>query len=215
MHILKNQRLTFNHYSRINNNIMRRLKMPLKKNMFGQTIFQLKITLRGSRPPIWRRIQVPGNITLERLHYIFQNVMGWTNSHLHQFIINGEYYGVPDDDFYTETKNEKRVKLGSVVSTSGEKFIYEYDFGDSWEHLVIVEKVLSPEKDVNYPICLKGKRECPPEDCGGVWGYEELLEAIKDPNHPEYEEWIEWVGDDFDPEFFDIDDVNERLQYFK
>jgi hypothetical protein len=187
--------------------------MALKKQMLGQIIFQLKITLKRSKPAIWRRIQVPGNITLERLHHIFQIVMGWSNFHLHQFIIKYEYYGTPDPDFFEEIHNESRTKLGSVVSKPGDKFIYDYDFGDSWEHHVIVEKILSPEKNVNYPVCIKGKRACPPEDCGGIWGYENLLEAIKDPKHPEHEDLLEWVGEDFDPEFFDIEEVNDRLHY--
>ena len=185
--------------------------MPVKKQ--PDSIYQLKVTLNKSKPPIWRRIQVNSDITLYKLHQILQVVMGWFNVHLHQFIIRGKYYGIPDpDDPDFEIKNEKRVKLNQIVSRVGDKFIYEYDFGDGWEHIILLEKVLQPEAGVHYPICLKGKRACPPEDCGGIWGYNDLLEAIQDPAHPEHEDMLEWLGGSFDPEEFDLDEVNEKLK---
>ena len=184
--------------------------MPAKKQ--SDRIYQLKVTLNGSEPPIWRRIQVNSSITLHKLHQILQVVMGWFDSHLHQFIVRGEYYGIPDPDFGPKVKSEKRVKLNQIVTRKGSKFIYEYDFGDSWEHTIVLEKILEPEAGVHYPICLEGERACPPEDCGGIWGYYHLLEAIQDPNHPEHEEMLEWLGDDFDPEEFDVDAVNEELK---
>jgi len=174
------------------------------------SVYQLKVTLKNSKPPIWRRIQVNSDINLYRLHQNLQVMMGWTDSHLHQFIVHGEYYGTPDPDF--EVTNEKSIKLDRVVSEAGDKFFYEYDFGDSWEHSILVEKILQPETGVNYPICLDGKRACPPEDCGGIWGYGDLLEAIQDPAHPEHEEMLEWLGGRFDPEEFDVDMVNQRLK---
>ncbi len=185
--------------------------MAVKKQQ--SNIYQLKITLKGSKPPIWRRIQVNSDITLHKLHKIIQIVMGWYGGHLHQFIIRGKYYGIPDPeiDFY-DVKDERRVKLNRLVSKEGEKFIYEYDFGDDWEHVILLEKILPPEPEKHYPICIKGKRACPPEDCGGIWGYEEFLKAIKDPNHPEHEEMLEWIGGDFDPEEFDLEYVNEILK---
>ena len=174
------------------------------------SVYQLKVTLKNSKPPIWRRIQVNSDINLYRLHQNLQVMMGWTDSHLHQFIVHGEYYGTPDPDI--EVTNETSIKLDRVVSEAGDKFVYEYDFGDSWEHVILVEKILQPETGVNYPICLGGKRACPPEDCGGIWGYGDLLEAIQDPAHPEHEEMLEWLGGRFDPEEFDVDMVNQRLK---
>ena len=99
-----------------------------------------------------------------------------------------------------------------MVSEAGDKFVYEYDFGDSWEHVILVEKILQLETGVNYPICLGGKRACPPEDCGGIWGYGDLLEAIQDPTHPEHKDMLEWLGGSFNPEGFDVDIVNQRLK---
>ncbi len=177
-------------------------------------IYQIKVTLDDTHPPIWRRFLVSGNTTLFDLHHILQIVMGWTNSHLHMFTINGEFYGDPADDEYGElgTRNEKKFKLGKLIPEAGKRFSYEYDFGDSWEHTLLVEKILPPEKGQHYPVCIKGKRACPPEDVGGVWGYIGFLEAIADPDHPEHDEYIEWIGDDFNPQAFDLDEINEALR---
>ena len=176
------------------------------------SIYQLKVTLKDNKPPIWRRIQINSDITLDKLHQILQVVMGWFDYHLHQFVVYGEYYGTPDPDIGFEVKNEKRVKLNQLASESGDKFVYEYDFGDSWKHVILLEKILQPEAGVRYPVCLKGKRASPPEDCGGVWGYDALLEAIQDPVHPEHKEMLEWLGGGFDPEKFDLDVVNQELK---
>jgi Plasmid pRiA4b ORF-3-like protein len=176
-------------------------------------VYQLKVTLRGSKPPIWRRFQVPADITLARLHDALQDVMGWTNSHLHQFVIAGTYYGVPYGDFMDlEVIDERRVKLNQVVTKVKSKFTYEYDFGDSWEHVVVLEKVLPPEPGVRYPVCLAGARNCPPEDCGGVWGYDDLVQALQKPGTPRQEELLEWIGGEFDPEAFDVGEVNRRIR---
>jgi hypothetical protein len=110
-------------------------------------------------------------------------------------------------------KSTNRKKLNTLVSGEGDKFTYEYDFGDDWQHEIKIEKVLPPDPKQKLPVCIKGKRACPPEDIGGVWGYEEFLEAIKDPNHDEHAMYTEWIGDDFDPEAFDLDEVNERLKH--
>ena len=178
-----------------------------------KSVYQLKVTLDDSKPPIWRRILVPENITLYNLHDILQIVMGWTDSHLHMFTIERQIYGNPEDDEYGDlgTKNENRYRLNQLSLREKSRFSYEYDFGDSWDHTILVEKILSPEKGVHYPVCIKGKRACPPEDVGGVWGYEGFLEAIADPEHEEHDEYLEWIGDDFDPEAFDVDEVNEAL----
>jgi hypothetical protein len=177
-------------------------------------VFQLKITLQESKPPIWRRIQVRGSTTLSKLHQILQTVMGWTDSHLHQFIADGVYYGIPDPDWADlAIKSERRVKLGQLVMAVKDRFVYEYDFGDSWEHALVVEKVLPAEPGVRYPICLAGKRACPPEDVGGIWGYTEFVEAIRQPTHPEHDAMLTWVGGSFDPEAFDREAINQALKY--
>jgi DNA invertase Pin-like site-specific DNA recombinase len=190
-----------------------RSKMATRKQT--QTVYQLKITLRDIRPPIWRRVQVRGDATLGHLHWVIQFAMGWTNSHLHSFSIQGVEYSMlmPDlglDDL--DMLDEQPVKLSKVITGEKFKFFYTYDFGDSWEHEVLVEKVLTAKADTDYPTCLKAKRTCPPEDCGGSWGYQEFLEAIKDTDHPEHESMLEWVGGSFDPETAELDTINALLK---
>jgi hypothetical protein len=175
-------------------------------------IYQVKVTLDGIRPPIWRRILVTSDTALNKLHRILQVVMGWDDYHLHQFIINGIYYGIHDPDLMFDLKDEEKMKLDMVVLQKQKKFIYEYDFGDSWYHNIMIEKILPPDTKKHYPVCIKGKRACPPEDCGGEGGYYYFLEAIQDPEHPEHEEMLEWEGGSFDPEAFDIDGVNRILK---
>jgi hypothetical protein len=184
--------------------------MPKKAD--DSPVFQLKVTLRGSKPPIWRRIQVRGSATLEDLHDIIQIVMGWEDYHMHQIIADGVYYGVPDREWAPEIVNEHDTRLDQIVSAEKDRFVYEYDFGDSWEHLIEVEKVLTVGAGASYPVCLTGKRACPPEDIGGIWGYYSFLEAIQDPKHPEHEDMLEWVGDSFDPNEFDVESVNQQLK---
>ena len=186
--------------------------MPRAKPSSDLSVYQLKVTLRDSKPPIWRRIQVTSDIRLSTLHQVLQVVMGWEDAHLHQFMAHGFYYGTPHPDFGFEVKNEQHASLQQVVSRAKDKLIYEYDFGDSWEHELLVEKILPLEEGKHYPVCLTGKRACPPEDCGGIWGYTSLLDAIRDPEHPEHEERVEWVGSTFDPDIFDLDEVNRELQ---
>lgn len=143
--------------------------------------------------------------------------MGWQNYHLHMFQIAGETYGDPADDEFGEfeTKNESRYRLNQFGFREKAKFSYEYDFGDGWEHTILVEKILPADPAVHYPLCVAGKRACPPEDVGGVWGYEEFLEIIADPNAGEHDEMLEWIGGEFDPEEFDLDAINQSLQQFK
>ena len=141
--------------------------------------------------------------------------MGWTNSHLYRFEIGGIEFGEPDPEsksYGLEMKDSKRAKLSKVVPEERTKFIYEYDFGDSWEPEILLEKVLPPEPGMPYAVCLAGKRACPPEVCGGIWGYAHLLEVIRDPAHEGYSEIKEWLGGEFDPEAFDIDKINEILK---
>ena len=185
--------------------------MPRRAKPVTVPIYQLKVTLRGSKPPIWRRILVPSDIRLGKLHRVLQEVMGWTDSHLHQFIVGDDFYGVPHPDYDLDIQSERTVPLSRVLLVPKDKIIYEYDFGDSWEHELLLEKVLPPDPETRYPICVTGKRACPPEDCGGVWGYAEFLQAIKSPDHEEHESMLEWIGDDFDPEAFDLAEVNRSL----
>ena len=138
--------------------------------------------------------------------------MGWTDSHLHVFTSGGESYGVPDHDDEMEIHDERRVKLNQLLTAPKQKLRYQYDFGDSWTHEVLLEKVLAPEPGATYPRCTAGKRACPPEDCGGVWGYPDFLEAIADSEHEEHDELLEWVGGEFDPEAFDLAEVNAALR---
>ena len=176
-------------------------------------IYQIKVTLKSSKPPIWRRIQVPCNITLEEMHRILQAVMGWWDYHLHQFIVGRTYYGVSSSDYadFMDIRDESQARLNQIAD-EGSRFVYEYDFGDSWEHVLLVEKVLEPEPGQEYPVCIKGKRARPPEDVGGIWGYGTFLEAIRDPGHSEHDSYLEWVGGEFDPEAFDLDEINAALR---
>ena len=181
----------------------------------SQSVYQLKITLRGIRPLIWRRVQVRSDVTLAHLHWVMQFAMGWTNSHLHSFSIQEMKYsmnmpGLGFDEL--DMCNEQPVKLDKIITGEKFRFVYLYDFGDCWEHEVLVEKVLTAQSDTRYPICVKAKRACPPEDCGGTWGYQTLLKAIKDPKHPEHRFRLEWLGSSFDPEAVELDEINALLE---
>lgn len=178
-------------------------------------IYQIKVTLRGSKPPIWRRLLVFGDTTLFDLHRIIQIAMGWTGYHLHQFVINGEYYGIPSDEDWVPVIDERDYALADVAPHEKSKFIYVYDFGDDWEHEIVVEKILPDDSQMEYPRCVKGKRACPPEDVGGIWGFEEFLEAMKDPEHEEHEAYLEWWGEQYDPEAISLDVINRRLRRMK
>ncbi len=174
-------------------------------------IYQIKITLRHIRPPVWRRILIPPDMKLPRLHDVLQIVMGWTDSHLHAFRKGDTQYGVPEGDFPGMYRNERNIQLDQLAGVGG-KIIYEYDFGDGWEHEILIEKSLPAEKGQRYPVCIAGKRACPPEDCGGPWGYENLLEALRDPRNKEHDEMLEWIGGKYDAEAFDLEEVNAGLR---
>jgi len=188
--------------------------MPPRKRAEDSSAYQLKVTLRYSSPTIWRRAQVTGDTTFEKLHRILQIVMPWTNSHLHHFILGKNRFVPLDmfDEVEEEDQDEGQVTLRDVAPRPKTKLIYEYDFGDSWEHEIVVEKILPRQPGVHYPICLRGARACPPEDCGGIAGYYNMLQAIQDPQHPEHEDLEEWLGEDFDPQAFDLDKVNRQLR---
>ncbi|KQC15680.1 MAG: hypothetical protein APR56_13000 [Methanosaeta sp. SDB] len=184
------------------------------------SVYQLKVTLKGISPPIWRRFQVTDDITLPKFHRVLQAIMGWEDYHLHVFDIGGVSYSMPyypgevDLDEMGMT-SEKRVKLSKLALAEKSRFLYEYDLGDSWIHEILVEKILPPDPEVKYPICIAGERSAPPEDCGGVWDYEEFVEAISNPDHPEHEEYLDWVGGNFDPEKFDLEAINRELGRMK
>ncbi|HVP45418.1 MAG TPA: plasmid pRiA4b ORF-3 family protein [Bryobacteraceae bacterium] len=185
---------------------------PLEKS---QQIYPIKVTLLGTDPPIWRRLRVPANLTLEVLHDVLQLAMGWEDCHMHDFRIGQQRFGTPDPmerEFGgPRTASERTARLFQVLGRAGIKAVYTYDFGDSWEHKIVVEKRLAPEPGRAYPVCLAGERHGPPEDCGGIPGFYNLLEAISDPGHEQHEELLDWLGNGFDPEAFSGEEVNRRL----
>ena len=160
---------------------------------------------------MWRRLLVPGSVRLDKLHRILQAAMGWEDCHLHMFRLDGLIYCTPFDDFGDDDLDERDV---TVVSTAGrvDSFVYEYDFGDSWEHLVTVHSVRRLSKGLKFAVCLDGAGACPPEDCGGVHGYQDLLRVLDQPNDPRHRELREWAGGTVDPDEFDVAAVNTRLQ---
>jgi hypothetical protein len=184
----------------------------MARSKLSSDVYQIKVTLEDSEPPIWRRIQVSGNTRLFKLHLILQEVMGWEDCHLYQFTVGDTYFGPPDVADGLEMKNDQKARLSQVVPCEKAEFSYEYDFGDGWRHQLLIEKILPKEPGIRYPICLVGERACPPEDCGGIWGYADFLEAIQDPKHPEHEDMLAWAGKDFDPKAFNSDVVNRLLK---
>ncbi|HET7340396.1 MAG TPA: plasmid pRiA4b ORF-3 family protein [Methylomirabilota bacterium] len=178
--------------------------------------YQLKLTLRDTEPTIWRRIEVPGTTFLGQLHNVIQKVMGWRNAHLHEFVAQGVRYGVPDpDEPHYKVEPDWRVQLRTIAPAAGLSFEYVYDLGDNWIHDVLVEQIDTPAKPLRYPICLGGERSCPPEDCGGVGGYERMLDVLADPDDPEHDDMRRWVGRRFDPQAFDLAAVNRKLRLLK
>ena len=178
-------------------------------------VYQLKVVVAGIEPPIWRRIQVPADVTLAGLHRILQRAMGWTDSHLHEFEIKRQRYGTSSREVWGYRVVSEGGVLLYEVAGRGSRFTYTYDLGDQWEHIITVEKILPAAPGQPHAVCLDGARSCPPEDCGGVPGYDELIEVLRDPNDPEHEERLEWLGDAFDPEAFDVAAVNRKLARLK
>ena len=175
------------------------------------SVYQLMVTLRESEPAIWRRLLVQ-DTTLDRLSDFLIAAMGWKGYHLHVFVAGSRRYSIPDPEWYDEElKDESSVKLSDIVSVKQHSFIYEYDLGDSWQHEVLVENIGPPEPGRRYPICLAGSLACPPEDVGGIGGFYDFLEAIRDPGHPEHKYLLEWAGGGFDPKAFDLDQTNQAL----
>jgi hypothetical protein len=177
-------------------------------------VFQIKATLKGVRPPIWRRFMIRGDMTLEQLHDTLQCLMSWYDFHLHQFTINGRSFTSEESDALgdMEAEDESRYQIDQVLPSVGETFLYEYDFGDGWEVVLKLERGLPADPGTTYPYCLKGKRTAPPEDCGGIPGYYSLLDNLAHPGTPEYDEAVDWLGGEpVDFEEFDVEAVNVCL----
>lgn len=186
-----------------------------------QPIFQFKIVLAGSKPAIWRRILVPGDYTLFDLHVAIQDAMGWTDSHLHAFYVGKgkasdritiEFPNPEGEDLYRgETRDERKERIADYFSKMIKQCTYDYDFGDNWEHTVVFERELPAESGRQYPQCVSGENACPPEDCGGLGGYYDLIDILKNPKHPEHADMLEWLGiedpKEFDPTIFDLREV--------
>ena len=181
-----------------------------------QEVLQLKISLADLTPRIWRRVQVRSSATLLHLHDVIQSAFEWDDSHLHEFR-KGRNSIFADAGCFMESEDlmerEANTRLCSLLREPKNRLQYLYDFGDSWLHEIVVEKVLTAEAGVYYPNCLAGARKSPPDDCGGAWGYQSMVEALADPTHDEHGSYLEWVGEDFDPEDFDLAEVNKRLRH--
>ena len=177
----------------------------------AKKIYQLQIALIGSKLKIWRRILINSDISLVDFHRVIQTTMGWANSHLHMFSDGINEYS-PAEFEVEFAKNSRTVKLDKLINKEKSKILYEYDFGDGWEHTILLEKIIPFDTKLQIPSCVAGKRNCPPEDCGGIWGYSDMLEILKQPEHDEYESYLEWLGGEFDPEYFNKDEINEMLR---
>ena len=179
------------------------------KTRAPEEMVRLKVTLKGTKPPVWRRLLVPGSMTLGDLSEAILTGMGWAGGHLHAFDVDGRQYGDPSNT--DEVADERRLTLNGVRKSGVKRFRFTYDFGDDWEHDVLIERVEPAIPGQVRPTCVAGARNCPPDDCGGVWGYAELLDILADPGHPEREERLEWIGGDFDPEAFDVSAADRRI----
>lgn len=182
--------------------------MPAKPKPAGD-IVRLKVTLRGSKPPIWRRLLVPAATRLDRFHYVLLVAFGWDGGHLHAFEIGGQQYG--DPSMLDEADNESRLSLAAIHRAGVKRFTYTYDFGDDWDHTILIEGIEKPVPGQLYPACTAGKRSGPPEDCGGIYGYGHALAVLADPSHPDHAEQVEFMGEDFDPEEFSAAELTLAL----
>lgn len=191
------------------------LKGGKKKLDAVKMIYQLRISLDDSNPEIWRRVLVPGKLSVDKFHLITQIVMGWSNSHLYEFEIQSKKYTNPDYGFddmgsLPPPANAKKVKIADVLSKK-DRFNYLYDFGDGWTHSIVVEEILEPSDLFHYPVCLDGANACPPEDCGGIHGYYHLLEDLEQKDSEEYLEAMAWIGGQFNHTSFDPNRVNRDV----
>lgn len=193
--------------------------MAQERTLDTNYIVQLKITLEWSKPPIWRRVLVDKSITFLALHLVIQAAMGWENDHLYEFKVGGQRIGEPDEEDFGSSfgnrqppLNAEETTLESLITAARQKFTYEYDFGDGWQHQITAEKFLPGDKHLSYPACTDGALNCPPEDCGGIPGYYHLLEVITNKRHPGRKDMLEWLGGSFDPDYFDMDETNKKLR---
>jgi len=186
------------------------------ENAPAAPIYQLKVTLAEVGPPVWRRIRVRGDLSLERLHAVVQRAMGWHDSHLHEWTVEGRRYGQPEaDEPEYEADDERKVTFREAAPVTRSRFEYLYDLGDSWTHEVVVEKIEPPDPQFRFAECLGGERACPPEDCGGLHGYYNLIKTLADLKNPEREEMLEWLGAEWDAERFDLAEINSALKRLK
>lgn len=187
-------------------------KTPKAKNSKVRlgTVHRLKIELLDVKPAIWRRVEIASDTKLPAVSDALLVAMGWTNTHLHCFRVGRETFGMPDPDYPTDDLDERRYTLAQVLPVVGDSLRFEYDFGDGWVHRVTTETIEAENPTHTYPRCVAGKRACPPEDCGGPWGYARFLRAIGDPKHEEHEEMLRWGGR-FDAASFDVDETNREL----
>lgn len=170
---------------------------------------RVKITIRDIDPPVWRELVVPGHWHLGMVHRALQIAFGWHEAHLHSFQVGDRRYGEPDPNYDSGTQRESLVRVHEVLAAPGDVITYWYDFGDDWFHDIVVEELLDPQKQAR---CLDGRRAAPPEDSGGPWGYQDLLQALADPKHEEHEDRVEWVGEGYDPELVDIQAIDGALR---
>jgi hypothetical protein len=188
-------------------------------------VYYLKVTLKDSKPLIWRDILVPSDLTLEELHYVIQTVMGWGNSHLHQFIAEevlytddmasdkNDEYSLNARDEEEHDRSEKKYTVAQILTKEQSSLIYEYDLGDSWTHKIELKKILPADTHAFQPRCIRGEKACPPEDCGGIWGYTDILETLRNAKSSEKKDILERLGNDFNPDYFDVDEVNGLLRH--
>lgn len=190
---------------------------PMARDRGGggtDVVVQIKAKLRGvSKPPVWRRLLVHSDTRLDRLHDAILAAFGWQGYHMHVFTSGADEFGVPDPEL--GFMDERRVSLGQLIGGAGDRLGYTYDFGDAWEHEIVVEELLDANPEVHYPVLVAAKGACPPEDCGGPWGYAELKETLADPTHDQHQEMLTWLGLDdasgFDPSGLAVDEIEEEL----
>lgn len=189
-------------------------KKGTRRPRLGRSVYQVKVTLVGAKPPIWRRLLVTDSTDLHRLHLVIQDAMGWQNSHLYQFEIDQTRYTESLDDGFVadDEMPASSVRLGDLSLEEGDSFLYNYDFGDDWYHECEIERVAPVERGATYPRCLAGRRAGPPEDCGGIYGYDSMLSALRSRSHPDRTHWLEWIGPNWDAEAFDLDATDEFIR---
>jgi hypothetical protein len=187
------------------------MELLLRLGEAGELLYELKVELQEIEPPVWRIIRVPSHTSLLKLHRILQRAMGWANSHLYLFEVDGKLYGEPSTEWDFEVLDSRKMTLEKIFSGGKTSFLYEYDLGDSWRHYIKLLGTVEGEGE-EKPGCTAGARACPPEDCGGTMGYYELLLALSDPDHENHDAMLEWVGGKFDPNAFDAATVDQAMR---